>query len=61
MAPPPSLWEFGLRVLDHGRRRCPKQILLDLAEGDKMSFHPMCLYSKYLNFLGNSILDENHN
>ena len=39
--PPPSLWEFRPRVPDHGR---PKQNLIDLAEGDKMGFHPMCLY-----------------
>ena len=45
--PPPSLLGFGPEVPDHGRRRCPKEILLDLVEGEKMGFHPMCLYSKY--------------
>ena len=43
--PPPSL-EIGWKVPDHGRRRRPKEILLDLVEGGKMVFHPMCLYSK---------------
>ena len=43
---------FGLEVPDHGRRRRPKEILLDLVEGEKMGFHPMCLYSKYSVFLG---------
>ena len=45
--PPPSLLGFGPEVLDYGRRRRPKEILLDLVEGEKMGFHPMCLYSKY--------------
>ena len=44
--PPPSL-EIGSKVPDHGRRRRPKQILLELVEGEKMGFYPMCLYSKY--------------
>ena len=45
--PPPSL-EIGWKVPDHGRRRRPKQILLELVESEKMGFHPiMCLYSKY--------------
>ena len=44
--PPPSL-EIGWKVPDHGRQRRPKQILLELVEGEKMGFHPMCLYSKY--------------
>ena len=43
--PPPSL-EIGWKVPDHGRQRRPKEILLDLVEGEKMVFHPMCLYSK---------------
>ena len=50
--PPPSLLGFGPEVPDHGRRRRPKEILLDLVEGEKMGFHPMCLYSKYSFFLG---------
>ena len=37
---------------DHGRRRRPKEILLDLVEGEKLGFCPMCLYSKYSVFLG---------
>ena len=45
-ADPPPL-EIGWKVPDHGRRRRPKQILLELVEGEKMGFHPMCLYSKY--------------
>ena len=45
--PPPSLPGFGWEVPDDGRRRRPKEILLDLVEGEKMGFHPMCLYSKY--------------
>ena len=45
--PPPSLLGFGPEVPDHGRRRRPKEILLDLVEGEKMGFHPMCVYSKY--------------
>ena len=49
--PPPSLLGFGPEVPDHGRRRRPKEILLDLIEGE-MGFHPMCLYSKYSVFLG---------
>ena len=47
--PPPSL-EIGWKVPDHGRQRRPKQILLELVEGEKMGFHPMCLYSKYCFF-----------
>ena len=50
--PPPSLPGFGPEVPDHGRRRRPKEILLDLVEGEKLGFHPMCLYSKYSVFLG---------
>ena len=50
--PPPSLPGFGVEVPDHGRQRRPKEILLDLVEGEKMGFHPMCLYSKYPAFLG---------
>ena len=50
--PPPSLPGFGPEVLDHGRQRRPKEILLDLVEGEKLGFHPMCLYSKYSVFLG---------
>ena len=42
---PPSL-EIGWKVPDHERRRRPKEILLDLVQGEKMGFHPMCLYSK---------------
>ena len=42
---PPSL-EIGWKVPHHGRRRRPKEILLDLVEGEKMGFRPMCLYSK---------------
>ena len=45
--PPPSLLTFGWEVPDHGRQRRAKEILLDLVEGEKMGFHPMCLYSKY--------------
>ena len=45
---PPPLLGFGPEVPDHGRRRRPKEIL----EGEKMGFHPMCLYSKYSFFLG---------
>ena len=33
-------------------RRRPKEILLDLVEGEKMVFHPMCLYSKCSVFSG---------
>ena len=44
--PPPSL-EIGWKVPDHGCQRRPREILLELAEGEKMGFHPMCLYSKY--------------
>ena len=43
LPPPPSL-EIGWKVPDHGRQR---EIMLELAEGEKMGFHPMCLYSKY--------------
>ena len=49
---PPSLLGFGWEVPDHGRQRRPKEILLDLVEGEKMGFHPMCLNSKYSVFLG---------
>ena len=45
--PPPFLLGFGPEVPDHGRQRRPKEILLDLVEGEKLGFHPMCLYSKY--------------
>ena len=38
--PPPPL-EIGRKVPDHGRRRRPKQILLEFVEGEKMGFHPM--------------------
>ena len=44
--PSPSLLDFGWEVPDHGRR------MLDLVEGGKMGFHPMCLYSKYSVFSG---------
>ena len=44
--PPPSL-EIGWKVPDHGRQRRPKENLLELVEGEKMGFHPMCLHSKY--------------
>ena len=49
--PNPSL-EIGWKVLDHGRQRRPKENLLELVEGEKMGFHPMCLYSKYSVFSG---------
>ena len=63
LPPPPSLPApplltidplpgFGPEVPDHGRRRRPKEILLDLVEGEKLGFCPMCLYSKYPVFLG---------
>ena len=52
LPPPPSLPGFGPEVPDHGRRRRPKEILLDLVEGEKLGFCPMCLYSKYSVFLG---------
>ena len=45
-SPPPSL-EIGPKVPHHGRQRRPKEILLDLVEGEKLGFCPMCLYSKY--------------
>ena len=51
-SPPPPLPGFGPEVPDHGRRRRPSEILLDLVEGEKLGFHPMCLYSKYSVFLG---------
>ena len=35
-----------------GRQRRPKEILLELVEGEKRGFHPMCLYSKYSVFSG---------
>ena len=38
--------EIGRKVPDH------KHILLDVAKGKKMCFHPMCLYSMYSEFLG---------
>ena len=44
--PPPPLLGFGPEVPDHGRQRRPKEILLDLIEGEKMGFHRMCLYSR---------------
>ena len=50
--PPPSLPGFGPEVPDHARRRRPKEIVLDLVEGEKLGFCPMCLYSKYSVFLG---------
>ena len=49
--PPPSL-EIGTEVPDHQRQRRPKANLLDLVEGEKLGFHPMCLYSKYSVFVG---------
>ena len=45
--PPPPPLEIGPKVPDHGRRRRPKQILLEPVEDEKMGYHPMCLYSKY--------------
>ena len=45
--PPPPLLSFGREVPDHGRRSRPQESLLDLVEGEKMGFHPMCPYSKY--------------
>ena len=50
--PPPSLPGFSPEVPDHARRRRPKEILLDLVEGEKLGFCPMCLYSKYSVFSG---------
>ena len=50
---PPSL-PHGIQLGSAGpwRRRRPKENLLDLVEGEKKGFHPMCLYSKYSDFLG---------
>ena len=45
--PPPHSLEIGPKVPDHGRRRRLKQTLLEPVEGEKMGYHPMCLYSKY--------------
>ena len=57
---PPPLPGFGWEVPDHGCPSRPKKILLDLVEGEKMGFHPMCLYSKYSVFFSeNPIVDEN--
>ena len=50
-SPPPSL-EIGTEVPDHQRQRRPKANLLEPLEGQKMGFHPMCLYSKYSVFSG---------
>ena len=45
--PPPSLLVFGWEVPDHGRQRRPKELLLELVEGEKMGFQPMCMYSNF--------------
>ena len=50
--PPPSVLEFGWEVPGN---------LLDLVEDEKMGFHPLCLYSKYSDFSGEPIMDENQN
>ena len=50
-ADPPPL-EIGTKVLDHQRQRRPKENLLNRVEGEKMGFHPRCLYSKYSVFSG---------
>ena len=49
--PPPSL-EIGTEVPDHRRQRHPKANLLEPLRGQKMGFHPMCLYAKYSVFSG---------
>ena len=51
--PPPPL-EIGTEVPDHQRQRRPKANLLEPLDGQKMGFHPMCLYSKYSVFSGES-------
>ena len=43
---PPTL-EIGTEMPGHRRQRPPKANLLEPIEGQKMGFHPMCLYSKY--------------
>ena len=50
--PPPPTPEIGTKVLDHRRQRRLKANLLEPLEGQKMGFHPMCLYSKYSVFSG---------
>ena len=49
--PPPTL-EIGTEVPDHQRQKHPEANLLEPLEGQKMGFHPMCLYSKYSIFSG---------
>ena len=48
--PPPSL-EIGWKVPHHGRQRRPKEILLDLVEGEKNGFPPHVSILKILSFL----------
>ena len=45
-SPNPSL-EIGRKVPDHRSQRRRKQILLNVAKGKEMCFHPMRLYSIY--------------
>ena len=52
LPPPHPTLEIGTEVPDHQRQRRPKANLLDLVKGQKMGFHPMCLYSKYSVFSG---------
>ena len=42
-------WPLELGLGTHNPRL---GILLELVEGEKMGFHPMCLYSKYSVFSG---------
>ena len=54
--PPPSLLVFGFEMPDHGRQRRPKEILLELVEGEKWVLNP-CVYTQF--FQENPIMAEN--
>ena len=51
--PPPPCWVLARKCRTMGTEGALRKFcLLDLVDGEKMGFHPMCLYSKYSVFLG---------
>ena len=48
---PPPCWFLAGKCRTMGAEG-PKEILLELVEGEKMGFQPMCPYSNYSGFSG---------